>query len=59
MTQSTQTAQALHRYFQLQKLRKDSALTPQEKDELIEMCTKMLDHVLHEHRHIFTRLKHR
>jgi regulator of sigma D len=54
-----ETVQNLHRYFQLQALRKTSALMPQEKDELIEMCTKMLDQVLHEHKQIFIRLKHR
>lgn len=56
---SIQTTQLLHRYFQLQKLRNDSALTPQEKDELINMCTKMLDQIMHENRQVFTRLKHR
>lgn len=59
MTHTPQTIQQLHRYFQLQQLRKTSALMPQEKDELIDMCTKMLDQIMHEHKQVFVRLKHR
>ena len=56
---TTQSTQLLHRYFQLQQLRKTSALMPQEKDELIDMCTRMLEQVMHENRQVFVRLKHR
>jgi hypothetical protein len=59
MTQSTQVHLNMQRYFQLQTLRKTSALMPQEKDELIDICTKMLEHIMEENKQVFVRLKHR